>query len=85
MPVAEAPVPLRVLLRDDAVLRRLLTVTLVDTVGRGAFFTLTSLYLTTIVGVAAVAVGLGLTITGGVGVVRLPSRSGTSPTAGAPG
>ncbi|GAA2464015.1 MFS transporter [Winogradskya humida] len=71
MPVAEveAPVPLRVLVRGDPVLRRLLTVTLVDTVGRGAFFTLTSLYLTTIAGVPAVAVGLGLTIAGGVGVL----------------
>jgi MFS family permease len=43
-------------------------VTLVDTLGRGAFFTLTSLYLITIVGLPAVAVGLGLTVAGAVGV-----------------
>ncbi|MEN0103357.1 MAG: MFS transporter [Curtobacterium sp.] len=62
-------VPIRTLVRQDATLRRLLTVTLVDTVGRGAFFTLTSLYLTTIVGIPAVAVGLGLTVAGAVGVL----------------
>ncbi len=49
-------------------LRRLLTVTLVDTVGRGAFFTLTMLYLTTVVGIPAVTAGIGLTVAGGVGV-----------------
>ncbi len=53
---------------QDPTLRRLLTVTLVDTLGRGAFFTLTSLYLITIVGIPAVAVGLGLTVAGAVGV-----------------
>lgn len=62
-------VPLRTLVRADPVLRRLLTVTLVDTVGRGAFFTLTSLYLTQIVGLRAVTVGLALTVAGAVGVV----------------
>ncbi|WP_186317675.1 MFS transporter [Curtobacterium sp. 9128] len=62
-------VPVRTLVRQDATLRRLLTVTLVDTIGRGAFFTLTSLYLTTVVGLPAVAVGLGLTVAGAVGVL----------------
>ncbi|RUQ09107.1 MFS transporter [Curtobacterium sp. HSID17257] len=62
------PVPIRTLVRQDPTLRRLLTVTLVDTLGRGAFFTLTSLYLITIVGIPAVAVGLGLTVAGAVGV-----------------
>ncbi|TCK64340.1 MFS transporter [Curtobacterium sp. PhB136] len=62
-------VPIRRLVQQDATLRRLLAVTLVDTVGRGAFFTLTSLYLTTIVGIPAVAVGLGLTVAGAVGVI----------------
>ncbi|AIV40668.1 hypothetical protein NI26_11990 [Curtobacterium sp. MR_MD2014] len=62
------PVPIRTLVRQDPTLRRLLTVTLVDTLGRGAFFTLTSLYLITIVGLPAVAVGLGLTVAGAVGV-----------------
>ncbi len=57
------------LVRDDPALRRLLTVTAVDTVGRGAFFTLTSLYLIGIVGLPAVTVGLGLTVAGGVGVL----------------
>lgn len=61
-------VPIRTLVRQDTTLRRLLTVTLVDTLGRGAFFTLTSLYLITIVGIPAVAVGLGLTVAGAVGV-----------------
>lgn len=60
--------PIRTLVREDHTLRRLLAVTLVDTVGRGAFFTLTTLYLTTIVGMAPVAVGIGLTIAGAVGV-----------------
>ncbi|MDR6571609.1 MFS family permease [Curtobacterium sp. 320] len=61
-------VPLSTLVRDDRALRRLLVVTFVDTLGRGAFFTLTTLYLTTIVGIAPVVVGLGLTIAGAVGV-----------------
>ncbi|MDM7890774.1 MFS transporter [Curtobacterium caseinilyticum] len=59
---------IRTMVRQDVTLRRLLTVTLVDTLGRGAFFTLTSLYLITIVGIPAVAVGLGLTVAGAVGV-----------------
>lgn len=61
-------VPLRTLVRTDETLRRLLTVTMVDTLGRGAFFTLTTLYLTTIVGVPVLTVGVGLTIAGAVGV-----------------
>lgn len=70
MSTTAAPeVPIRRLVQQDATLRRLLVVTLVDTVGRGAFFTLTSLYLTTVVGIPAVAVGLGLTVAGAVGVV----------------
>ncbi|QCR44162.1 MFS transporter [Curtobacterium sp. SGAir0471] len=68
MSTTEQPVPIRTLVRRDATLRRLLTVTLVDTLGRGAFFTLTSLYLITIVGIPAVVVGLGLTVAGAVGV-----------------
>ncbi|MFL0389678.1 MFS transporter [Curtobacterium sp. 179-B 9B NHS] len=68
MSTTAQPVPIRTLVRQDPTLRRLLTVTLVDTLGRGAFFTLTSLYLTTIVGIPAVAVGLGLTVAGAVGV-----------------
>ncbi|WP_175472426.1 MFS transporter [Curtobacterium sp. MCBA15_009] len=64
----EPLVPIRTLVRQDATLRRLLIVTLVDTLGRGAFFTLTTLYLTTVVGIAPVAVGLGLTVAGAVGV-----------------
>ena len=60
--------PIMTLVRQDSTLRRLLTVTFVDTLGRGAFFTLTALYLTTIVGISAVAVGLALTIAGAVGV-----------------
>lgn len=65
---AQQQPPIRTLVREDATLRRLLTVTLVDTLGRGAFFTLTSLYLITIVGIPAVVVGLGLTVAGAVGV-----------------
>jgi len=61
-------VPIGTLVRDDRALRRLLVVTFVDTLGRGAFFTLTTLYLTTIVGIAPVVVGLGLTVAGAVGV-----------------
>ncbi|MDR7327429.1 MULTISPECIES: MFS transporter [Catenuloplanes] len=57
------------LVRDDPTLRRLLTVTAVDTVGRGAFFTLTSLYLIGVAGLPAVTVGVGLTVAGGVGVL----------------
>ncbi|MFJ5145898.1 MFS transporter [Curtobacterium sp. NPDC088465] len=68
MSTTAQPVPIRTLVRQDPTLRRLLTVTLVDTLGRGAFFTLTSLYLITIVGLPAVAVGLGLTVAGAVGV-----------------
>ena len=68
MSTAAQQVPIRELVRRDTALRRLLTVTLVDTLGRGAFFTLTSLYLITIVGIPAVAVGLGLTVAGAVGV-----------------
>lgn len=68
MSTTAQPVPIRTLVRQDPTLRRLLTVTLVDTLGRGAFFTLTSLYLITIVGIPAVAVGLGLTVAGAVGV-----------------
>lgn len=64
----ERQTPIRSLVRDDRTLHRLLTITLVDTLGRGAFFTLTSLYLTTIVGITPVAVGLGLTVAGAVGV-----------------
>lgn len=60
-------VPLRTLVQTDRTLRRLLTVTLVDTLGRGAFFTLTTLYLTLIVGLEPVTVGIGLTIAGAVG------------------
>ncbi|GAB3147984.1 MFS transporter [Microbacterium neimengense] len=62
-------VPLRTLIAGDQTLRRLLTITLVDTLGRGAFFTLTTLYLTIIVGVPVLSVGIGLTIAGAVGVV----------------
>ncbi|GLY02885.1 MFS transporter [Actinoplanes sp. NBRC 101535] len=62
-------VPLRAIVRTDPVLRRLLIVTAVDTVGRGAFFTLTTLYLITVVGIPAVAAGIGLTVAGGVGVL----------------
>lgn len=61
-------VPLRTLVQTDKTLRRLLTITLVDTLGRGAFFTLTTLYLTIIVGLEPVTVGIGLTIAGAVGV-----------------
>lgn len=61
-------VPLRTLVQTDRTLRRLLTITLVDTLGRGAFFTLTTLYLTLIVGLEPVTVGIGLTIAGAVGV-----------------
>ncbi|MDQ0364013.1 MFS transporter [Catenuloplanes indicus] len=57
------------LVRADPALRRLLTVTAVDTVGRGAFFTLTSLYLIGVAGLPAVTVGAGLTVAGGVGVL----------------
>lgn len=62
-------VSLRTLIAGDQTLRRLLTITLVDTLGRGAFFTLTTLYLTIIVGVPVLSVGIGLTIAGAVGVV----------------
>lgn len=68
MSTIERQVPIRVLIRRDTTLGRLLTMTLVDTLGRGAFFTLTSLYLITVVGIPAVAVGLGLTVAGAVGV-----------------
>jgi len=61
-------VPLRTLVQTDKTLRRLLTITLVDTLGRGAFFTLTTLYLTIVVGLEPVTVGIGLTIAGAVGV-----------------
>ncbi|MFZ6990295.1 MFS transporter [Curtobacterium sp. RRHDQ66] len=62
-------VPIRTMIRRDDTLRRLVVVTVVDMVGRGAFFTLTALYLTTIVGIPAVTVGLALTVAGAVGVV----------------
>ncbi|WP_263090303.1 MFS transporter [Curtobacterium sp. RIT-PI-V] len=68
MSTTKQQVPIRTLVRRDTTLRRLLTVTLVDTLGRGAFFTLTTLYLITIVGMPTVAVGLGLTVAGAVGV-----------------
>ncbi|WP_191966648.1 MFS transporter [Microbacterium testaceum] len=61
-------VPLKTLMQTDTTLRRLLTITLVDTLARGAFFTLTTLYLTLIVGLEPVTVGIGLTIAGAVGV-----------------
>jgi MFS family permease len=62
-------VTITMLVRADPALRRLLTVTAVDTVGRGAFFTLTSLYLIGVAGLPAVTVGIGLTVAGGVGVL----------------
>ncbi|MFE5207684.1 MFS transporter [Streptomyces sp. NPDC056600] len=44
-------------------------VAFVDAGGRGAFFALTSLYLTTVVGIPVTAVGLALTFAGGVGLL----------------
>lgn len=61
--------PLRTLVRRDAALRLLLAVAFVDAGGRGAFFALTSLYLTTVVGIPVTAVGIALTIAGGVGIL----------------
>lgn len=61
-------VSLPALVRADPTLRGLLWVTLINTLGRGAFFTLTTLYLTLIVGMTPVEVGIGLTVAGAVGV-----------------
>lgn len=68
-PAPTGQLPFRELWRTDATLRTLLKVTAVDTIGRGSFFTLTALYLTLILGIDAVQVGLGLTIAGAVGVL----------------
>ncbi|ROQ37317.1 MFS transporter [Frondihabitans sp. PhB188] len=52
----------------DPVVRVLATATLVSTLGRGAFFTLTALYFTLIVGLSATQVALILTVASAVGV-----------------
>lgn len=64
-----AQLPLRQFLKQDKTLRTLLAVTTIDTIGRGSFFTLTALYITVILGIDAVQMGIGLTIAGAVGVV----------------
>ncbi|KQO47485.1 MULTISPECIES: MFS transporter [unclassified Frigoribacterium] len=61
--------PLERFRSQDPVLRGLLASTLVGTVGRGLFFTLTVIYMTRVVGLSALSVGAGLTIAGAVGVV----------------
>ncbi|WP_423923279.1 MFS transporter [Frigoribacterium sp. 2-23] len=53
----------------DPVLRGLLVATLVSTVGRGMFFTLSVIFFTRVVGLSALSVGAGLTAAGAVGVV----------------
>lgn len=53
---------------QDPVLRGLLASTLVGTIGRGLFFTLTVIYMTRVIGLSPLAVGGGLTIAGAVGV-----------------
>ncbi|GAA0956878.1 MFS transporter [Frigoribacterium faeni] len=61
--------PAQRLRETDPILRGLLASTLVGTVGRGLFFTLSVIYFTRVVGIDALTVGLGLTVAGGVGVV----------------
>ncbi|MGO3886560.1 MAG: MFS transporter, partial [Mycetocola sp.] len=68
IPIRETPVPLRQLLARDSTLRRLTITTACDTVGRGTFFALTALYLSQIVGLSALTVGIALTIAGAAGV-----------------
>ncbi|MGO2659831.1 MFS transporter [Mycetocola reblochoni] len=71
IPEQEAPSAgtLRSLLRADPTLRVLAAVTALSTVGRGAFFALTALYLNQIVGLTPLTVGAALSVAGGVGVV----------------
>ncbi|MFH5821039.1 MFS transporter [Georgenia sp. AZ-5] len=52
----------------DPVLRILATATMVSTLGRGVFFTLTVLYFTTVVGLSAGQVAVVLSVASGVGV-----------------
>lgn len=53
----------------DPVVRVLATATLISTLGRGAFFTLTALYFTLIVGLSTAQVALILGVASGVGVL----------------
>jgi MFS family permease len=53
---------------SDDVIRVMATATLVSTLGRGAFFTLTALYFTLIVGLSPAQVALILGIASGVGI-----------------
>ena len=51
---------------DEPAVRRLALSTLVNTTGRGIYFTLSALYFTRIVGFSVVQVGLALSIAAGV-------------------
>ena len=80
-----APSGATALLRRDPLLRGLVASTLVGALGRGVFFTLTVLYFTRFVGFDPIAIGVGLTIAGGVGVATsmlggtLADRFGAKP------
>jgi MFS family permease len=73
------------LVPQEAPLRRLAGLTLVNTFGDGLFMTLAALYFTRIVGLSVAQVGLGLTIAGGLGVIgsvpfgHLADRVGARP------
>ena len=61
--------PLTRLLRPaDPVLRALADASLVSTLGRGLFFTVSALFFTRVAGLDATQVGLGLTIAGAFGI-----------------
>ncbi|MCT2590320.1 MFS transporter [Streptomyces sp. N2-109] len=87
-PPAERPALTRMggFLPVDPVLRRLSLLTLLNSFGRGLFFSLSVLYFTRIVGLSATSVGLGLTIAGLFGLVagipagRVSDRFGSRPT-----
>lgn len=50
------------------VLRDLSVATVVSTVGRGVFFTLSAIYFTSVIGLSPATVGLGLTTAGAIGI-----------------
>jgi MFS family permease len=59
----------RRLLPEDPAVRQMALATLVNTIGNGCFYTLSALYFTRIVGLSAVEVGLGLSISAGVALL----------------
>ncbi|HEX8496793.1 MAG TPA: MFS transporter [Actinomycetales bacterium] len=67
---------------DDPTLRTLALATLINTMGNGAYFTVSALYFTRVVGLRPAALGLALTVAGVFGVLsgvpmgRLADRRG---------